>query len=168
MMDSTMYPTNLRLFRSLLRVRKPGGIASFSEPGRFHSQSPQSQYEMKNYKVLENDIVLTEIFAVAREHGFTELKVRVISDMEVSLDDYQCLTGNRRDPPLEERILKNIRQVISNKTIFFLHKSTFVPDSRSHIGLSCSISTEREVFSAKVGEGLYIPESLQHWACEMA
>ena len=150
-------PNQAEIISELARVLKPGGIASFSEPGRFHSQSPPSQYEMKNYKVLENDIVLTEIFAIAREHGFTEIKVKVVSDMEVSLDDYQCLTGNSRDPALEERIVRNIRQVMSNKTIFFLHKGTFVLDSRSHIGLSCSISTKREVFSAKAGEGLYIP-----------
>jgi ubiquinone/menaquinone biosynthesis C-methylase UbiE len=150
-------PNQHEVISELARVLKPGGIVSFSEPGRFHSQSPQSQYEMKNYRVLENDIVLTEIFAIAREHGFTDLKVRVLNDMEVSLDDYECLTSDRRNPSLEESILGNIRQVMVNKTIFFLHKGTLVPDSRSHIGLSCSISTTSHEFSVGAGEDLYIP-----------
>ena len=44
-----------------------------------------------------------------------------------------------------------------NKTIFFLHKGVFVPDSRSHIGLSHSISTAGKKLSVKAGEDLHIP-----------
>ena len=150
-------PNQAEVISELARVLRAGGIVSFSEPGRFHSQSPTSQYEMKNYCVLENDIVLSDIFAVASEHGFTDIKVRVLNDMEVSLDEYQCLTGNRGDCHLEERILVNTRQVMVNRTIFFMHKGTFVPDSRSHIGLSCAISTTSDFLSVKAGECLCIP-----------
>lgn len=156
-------PNQDKVISELARVLKPGGIACFSEPGRFHSQSPQSQYEMKNYKVLENDIVITEIFAIARKHGFTDFKVKLLSDMEVSLHDYQSLTSNRPTPALVGNILENVCNIMTNKTIFFLHKGAFVPDSRSHIGLSHSISIKRNifsksnVFSVKAGEDLYIP-----------
>src|SRR5262245_61777165 len=34
------------------RVLRPGGIAGFSEPGRKHSETPQSQQEMRDHKVL--------------------------------------------------------------------------------------------------------------------
>ena len=40
----------------LSRVLKEGGIAGFAEPGPEHSKSPQSQYEMKTFKVVENDV----------------------------------------------------------------------------------------------------------------
>jgi ubiquinone/menaquinone biosynthesis C-methylase UbiE len=51
-------PNQREVILELARVLKRGGIAGFSEPGRFHSQSPQSQYVMKNYTALENDIIL--------------------------------------------------------------------------------------------------------------
>lgn len=150
-------PNQDEVISELARVLKPGGIAGFSEPGMFHSQSPQSQYEMKNYKVLENDIVLSEIFDIALKHGFTDLKIKLLNDMELSFDDYQSLTGNRPNPALEGNILGNVRNVMINRTVFFLHKGTFIPDSRSHIGLSHSLSTKRNVFSVKASEDLYIP-----------
>jgi ubiquinone/menaquinone biosynthesis C-methylase UbiE len=150
-------PNQAEVLSELCRVLKSGGVAGFSEPGRFHSQSPQSQYEMKNYKVLENDIVLKDIFAIARKHGFTDLKVKVVSDMEVSLVDYECLTSSKRNASLEDCILKNVRQVMLNKTIFFLYKGAFVPDSRSHIGLSHSIRTSKSLLSVSVGEEMLIP-----------
>lgn len=150
-------PNQDEVISELARVLKPGGIAGFSEPGKFHSQSPQSQYEMQNYKVLENDIMLSEIFSIALKHGFTDLKVELLSDMKLSLDDYQSLSDNRPNRTLEGNILKNIHNTMINRTIFFLHKGAFVPDSRSHIGLSHSIYTKKILFSVEAGEDLYIP-----------
>jgi ubiquinone/menaquinone biosynthesis C-methylase UbiE len=46
-------PNQTQVLREFFRVLKWGGVAGFSEPGRGHSQSPQSQYEMRNYRVLE-------------------------------------------------------------------------------------------------------------------
>ena len=150
-------PNQDEVISELARVLKPGGIAGFCEPGMFHSQSPQSQYEMKNYKVLENDIMLSEIFSIALKHGFTDLKVKLLSNMEVSLDDYQALTDNKPSQTLKGTILENIHNIMINRTVFFLNKGAFVPDSRSHIGLSHSISTERNSFSVKAGEDVHIP-----------
>jgi ubiquinone/menaquinone biosynthesis C-methylase UbiE len=149
-------PNQDEVISELARVLKPGGIAGFSEPGRLHSQSPQSQYEMNNYKVLENDIVLSEISDIALKHGFTDIKVKLLSNMELSLDDYQSLTGSMYNRALESNILENIHDVMINRTIFFLHKGKFIPDSRSHIGLSHSLATKRKVFSVKATEDLYI------------
>jgi ubiquinone/menaquinone biosynthesis C-methylase UbiE len=66
-------PNQKEVISELGRVLKRGGIAGFSEPGRFHSQSPQSQSEMRNFNVLENDIIPTEIFSLAREYGFDDM-----------------------------------------------------------------------------------------------
>ena len=149
-------PNQDEVISELARVLKPGGIAGFSEPGRFHSQFSQSQYEMKNNKVLENDIVLPEIFTIALKHGFTDCKAKLINDLEVSFDDYQSLDryNSRSNPELEGTLLADVRNLMIAKTIFFLYKGPFVPDSRSHIGLSHSISIEKSQFDIKVGEDL--------------
>ena len=64
------------------RVLRQGGIAGFSEPGRDHSRSAQAQYEMRDHRVLENDVDLRAIFAAARDAGFTQLTARVANDLE--------------------------------------------------------------------------------------
>jgi ubiquinone/menaquinone biosynthesis C-methylase UbiE len=116
-------PNQKEILSEFARILKDGGIAGCSEPGNNHSQSPQSQYEMVNYKVLENDIVLPDIIKIAKQVGFTECSIK-------------------SDTP--------------QKTIFFLHKGPIVPDSRSHIGLSCVLQTEQEDFAIKQGEPLTI------------
>ena len=77
------------------RVLREGGIAGFSEPGRDHSRSAQAQYEMRDHRVLENDIDLRAIFAAARDAGFTQLTARVANDLEVSVDHYQAIVERR-------------------------------------------------------------------------
>ena len=145
-----------------LRVLKDGGIAGFSEPGRFHSQSPQAQFEMKNYNILENDIDLNEIFKIAQSAGFTDISCRFLNNMEMTLDDYNILTGNiprsTRSPfrkiALGKRIFENLRIVTPYKSIFFLYKGESMLDSRSHVGLSHSISTDNDKVSVREGEDL--------------
>ncbi|MBL7061071.1 MAG: class I SAM-dependent methyltransferase [Actinobacteria bacterium] len=147
-------PNQDEVISELARVLKKGGVAGFSEPGKFHSQSPQSQYEMKNYNVLENDIDITEIFYIAKKSGFTDIKCKLLCDMGMSLNQYQSLISKRQNAELEKNIFDNIRNVMTNKTIFFLYKGEFTPDSRSHIGLSHSISIDNKIFSIMAGEVL--------------
>lgn len=155
-------PNQEEVIAELARVLKPGGIAGFSEPGRFHSQVPQSQYEMKNYRVLENDIILPEIFEIALKFGFTDIRVKLLNDMEISLSDYQSLIEDRLGPTLSTNILTNTRQVMIHRTLFFLHKGELVHDSRSHLGLSHSITTRSRTLSARAGEDLSIPLTISN------
>lgn len=150
------------------RVLKEGGIAGFGEPGRFHSQAPTSQFEMRNFNILENDIDLNEIFSIAQRKGFTHISCKLLSTMEVTLDDYNTLTtddgaGSFRAPwkswkmtALRKSVLDNIRMATTMKSIFFLYKGEFIPDSRSHVGLAHSISIEKNEFSVMEGEDLNI------------
>jgi ubiquinone/menaquinone biosynthesis C-methylase UbiE len=164
-------PNHDEVIGEFARVLKTGGVAGFSEPGRFHSQTPQSQYEMRNFNVLENDIDITQIFEIAKRKGFTDFSCKVLCDMEVSLDKYSSLTTKRcnrgfgekvyrtvlnvvTNRALKEKIYHNICNSMTNKTIFFLYKGHSIPDSRSHTGLSHSIKVERNTFSVKQGERL--------------
>ena len=105
--------------------------------------------------MLENDILIPEIFAIAQKHGFTDIRLKVLDDIEVSLNQYKLLT-NQISQKLLNVIFRGVGNMMVNSTIFFLYKGSYIPDSRSHIGLSCSLSTERNVFSIKAGENLDI------------
>lgn len=65
------------VLREFSRILKPGALAAFSEPGPHHSKTAQSQFEMRTYGVLENDIDLHVLWPVAKDAGFEELRVGV-------------------------------------------------------------------------------------------
>lgn len=52
-------PNQEQVLREFYRVLKPGGIIGFNEPGQTHSQTAQSQYEMRNFKVWRMIFTLT-------------------------------------------------------------------------------------------------------------
>jgi SAM-dependent methyltransferase len=122
------------------RVLRQGGIAGFSEPGRDHSRSAQAQHEMRNHRVLENDVDLKVIFAAARSAGFTHLTARVASDLEVALDQYEAMVEGRADP-VQRAVWDNICDTMRSRAVFFLHKGEVFRDSRSHIGLAYAMRT---------------------------
>ena len=70
------------------RILTPGGIAAFAEPGPEHSKSVQSQFEMRTYGVIENDIHIEEIWATAQKAGFSDLKLAAfnLTPYHVSLE----------------------------------------------------------------------------------
>ena len=68
-------PNTAHVLREMVRVLKPGGIAGFSEPGPTHSRAPQSQAEMRNYRVIENDVVVEDIWRDAKAAGFADIRI---------------------------------------------------------------------------------------------
>src|SRR6266404_8753410 len=72
-------PNPAEVITEMGRVLKEGGVAGFSEPGPEHSKSPQSQYEMKTNRLIENDIDVSEIWADAERAGFTKIKLALFN-----------------------------------------------------------------------------------------
>jgi SAM-dependent methyltransferase len=134
------------------RVLRPGGIAGFSEPGRRHSQSAQSQYEMRNHRVLENDIDVTAIFAMGRQAGFTDLAVKVLIDRAVGPDEYREVQSGRPTPATKDAVWRAASDTMVNRSIFFLHKGPVGLDSRGHEGLAHLIATEQTDCRVAPGE----------------
>ena len=163
-------PDQRLVLSEFARVLKPGGIAGFSEPGKYHSRRPQSQMEMKNYGVLENDIDLTEIFALAKEVGFSRVSCKLLNNMELSLEEYNTLLNTPGEGTLthaeaiafEETVLSNIRHTMIDKTTFFLFKGEFVPDSRGHDGLSHIIHIGKSEFETKLAEPLHVDVTISN------
>lgn len=142
-----------RVMAELGRVLKPGGIAGFSEPGRWHSRSPQSQYEMRHHKVLENDIDLNAIAAVSRQHGFTSMTVKALIDRDLSLDDYNTIVdGPASSDGLHSALWDDIRNTMTNRSVFYLHKGARVRDSRSHDGLSHRLDLSNRSIRTPAGQ----------------
>jgi SAM-dependent methyltransferase len=145
-------PNQSEVLAELARVLKPGGIAGFSEPGPHHSQSPTSQYEMENYKVLENDIKLEAIFEKAKLYGFTDINIALAADGMMSLPDYLSIVTGSMNKTVKENILTNVQNASKKKTIFFLHKGTYTSDSRSHQQLFHKLETRISEIDARAGE----------------
>jgi SAM-dependent methyltransferase len=88
------------------RVLRAGGRAAFSEPGSLHSTSPESVQMMRQFGVVEKDVVLEEVRALAREVGFERMALKPYLYPElVDLDadaferfrEGECPPGSRVD-----------------------------------------------------------------------
>lgn len=64
-------PNPNEILREMARLLADGGIVAMSEPGPGHSLAETSVREVETTGVLENEIVLDELDAGAREAGFT-------------------------------------------------------------------------------------------------
>jgi hypothetical protein len=144
-------PNQRQVLSELFRVLKPGGIAGFNEPGLRHSQTPQAQYEMRNFKVLENDILLEEIKQIAEEIGYTDLYVKAANhpNLNLAYKDYLTITRRKKLP----RQLNNwIVNSVQNATVFFLTKGTPITDSRAIEGLHHTMKASARQISVSAGQ----------------
>ncbi len=150
-------PNQATVLAELSRVLKRHGIAGFCEPGRQHSQTPISQDEMRNFRVLENDIDIVELFQLAKQHGFYDVQLTLGSDLEVRLDDHEELVSSHWSERVTTLVQGNIRATMSNGYIFCLYKGTVLPDSRQPVGLAARIVAQETSYSAIAGQRLDIP-----------
>lgn len=154
-------PNQKAVLAEFARVLKDGGIAGFSEPGRFHSQTPQSQHEMKHFTVLENDILINEIYEKAQAVGFSDIKLKIFGDIDFSLREYNFLTHPRM-LKLIGRFFPRALGPLINQTIFFLSKGETVLDSRGHVGLRHEIQLEQDRFTVAAGVEAEIPLTIKN------
>ena len=138
------------------RVLKSGGIAGFAEPGPNHSQSPQSQHEMRTFKVVENDIDMRSIWRDATEAGFTDLKLAVFNVplVHLSLTDFEkFLEGG----PIRKRYAEGVADYLRNQRTFCLYKGTTeARDSRFRDVLHAKISIRSPSVEANAGEPIKV------------
>ena len=68
-------PNQRELLAEMFRVLVPDGIAAMVEPGRGHAASPTSVAESARWQVLENELVVEDLAALAEAVGFREVTV---------------------------------------------------------------------------------------------
>lgn len=149
------------VLREMSRVLKPGGSAGFSEPGPRHSRTAESQFEMRNFKVLEDDIDVREIWSSARQAGFERMNLAVYSPRPslMSLPEFEdYLNGGAAN----QRFAEDTRAQMQGRRVFFLQKGGEAPplDSRSRAGLAATLEVKLASATVKEGTPLRVQASI--------
>lgn len=124
------------------RVLKPGGRAAFNEPGPNHAESDTSQHEMRQFGVIENNIVASEIRDTAYALGFTDMKMALFQDVPVmvSLEDHDLAIEQRSDI-IMNHLGKAVAEGCVNRRVFVMVKpGEEAQDSRYLQAFAASIS----------------------------
>lgn len=132
------------VLREFGRVLKPGGIAAFAEPGPLHSTTAQSQYEMRTYGVIENDVDIHAIWDAAQRYGFADLKIAAynVPPFHLSLAEFDDLLAAG---DAYARWAESTRAFLHNVRDFFLTKAGIEEiDSRHPAGLKAAIEAKLE------------------------
>lgn len=160
--------------REFFRIMKPGAIAAFHEPGPSHSRAPDSQYEMANYGVIENDIRIEEIAAMAKEIGFRDVRVAWYTPSPIMLEvpQFKNLIDSKLSREDERAIIDRAGSELQNMRLFFLYKpGEEQRDSRQPDGLKAQIEVklrgrDREsivgtLTARNVGSSIWLPSAGQ-------
>jgi SAM-dependent methyltransferase len=136
-------PNPDEVLAEIARVLAPGGIAGFAEPGPAHSRSPMSQYEMRTFGVVENDVDVHAIWAAAQRAGFTAIRIAAFSPrpLLLSIDEYE---GAIRGAGAFATFAAAARDFLRDTRMFFLQKGEPLLDSRRTEGLACAIAVARD------------------------
>lgn len=65
--------------RELARVLTADGVVLFSEPGRGHAEAAVSTAAMRDFGVLEQDILIRDFARACRDAGFQDVRVKALS-----------------------------------------------------------------------------------------
>lgn len=148
-------PNPEQVMKEFSRVLKQGGIAGFAEPGPNHSRSIQSQYEMRNFTVIENDIDVQAIWKYAQNLGFTTIELAIFNELpvRVSLEEFEdFLSGDIT----KDRYIEATRCSMSNHRTFFLYKGDLqFGDSRQLAGLAAELIINMPEQSVQEGRAFF-------------
>lgn len=154
------------------RILRPGGIVGMSEPGATHSRSEMSQYEMRSFDVLENDVDVQVLSRTALEAGFSEFWSVPVLDHKIPIRPRTQSLFVRGVPPLKSlwRIFKGLQQSYANRSVLFFRKGEERLDSRRATGLAYEMqvsSDSQPRAGAPFGVTLTIRNSGKaHWLAE--
>src|SRR5918998_596913 len=133
------------------RILKPGGMAAFTEPGPDHSRTAQSQFEMRNYTVVENDMLIGEVWREASAAGSPRLQLAVFSSEPFLLDvpDYEDYLGGGGTTAA---FTEHVRRFARERRIFFLSKGDpMTSHSRDRRGLLADLDVRLEAGDVAAG-----------------
>jgi SAM-dependent methyltransferase len=109
----------------IFRVLKPGGRAVFSEPGTAHAIDALSRFRMREETVIEKSVSLPLIRLLARDAGFTRMRVVPLRSSSTYAFDYEA--GAADDRALALIWADTIRHSPKEHARFALHKGDEPP-----------------------------------------
>ncbi len=119
-------PNPAEVLREMARLLPDGGLVAMCEPGPGHAVTEDSRREVETTGVLENEIVVEELDAMAREAGFTEVGLVPVS-----------LEGMRPVPAAEVRGVAGTEALLEmwaaagrGTRYLVLHKGRWYPTTR--------------------------------------
>jgi len=68
-------PNQREILTEMARLLKPYGMVGMSEPGLGHASTDASKHEVEQYGVLENELVIEDLAALAKDCGFTAASI---------------------------------------------------------------------------------------------
>jgi SAM-dependent methyltransferase len=72
-------PNQREVLTEMARLLTPDGIVGMSEPGLGHAASDASKHEVEQYGVLENELVIEDLGALAKDCGFAAASIVTVS-----------------------------------------------------------------------------------------
>lgn len=86
-------PDMARAVREIARVLAPDGVALFSEPGEGHDEAAVSTAAMKDFGVLEQEVLVETFIRDCRDAGFEDVRVKplayTIPGFDLTLDQWR-------------------------------------------------------------------------------
>lgn len=132
------------------RVLRNGGCIAFNEPLGEHSTTPESQNEMRKYRVLENDLDMAELRERFMAAGFESprFKVAAAPGFSMSYEEWSdCRNGQA-----PSAMAKAISQFQQNSGVYIFQKGSVRDDSRQENGLAHDLQCETKKLQLKIGE----------------
>jgi 2-polyprenyl-3-methyl-5-hydroxy-6-metoxy-1,4-benzoquinol methylase len=142
-MDSFHHvPNQATVLAEFSRVLGKDGRVVFAEPGERHSASAESQQAMRQFGVIENDIVLADIWPIAQSAGFESMKVAAHATAPLlTLAEFESLRTPSSSGGTMRRLYDEVYFPLnSGGRLFVLGKTETSRDSRFREGLSCKLS----------------------------
>jgi ubiquinone/menaquinone biosynthesis C-methylase UbiE len=102
--------------REIGRVLTDDGVVLFSEPGLGHAHAPDSKLAVRDFGVLEQDVLVADFARAARSAGFSDTKVKILTHavpwIDLTPEQFQALARHvaTRRP---FRALKKMRLAIT-------------------------------------------------------
>lgn len=118
-------PSYGEVLREVYRVLKDGGRAVFSEPGAGHAQHPISQTRMREHGVLEKSVSLPLVHLLAREAGFSRMRIVPLRKALCYLSEYTAAPSDLG--PLRRLWEDTLRLYPLEQTRFVLEKGAERP-----------------------------------------
>ncbi len=133
-------PNPSEVLAELARVLRPGGICVMSEPGPEHSLTPQSQSEMRNFRVVERNTIVEETAPQARAVGFETVEVGVYLGLPTFVDAEDFAGTIDPASPVPNAL---VRSFLENRRLIRMRKAgTAILDSRRRDALAGSLQVD--------------------------